>query len=334
MGRDADPPWAILAENRNAMVQPRPKCRSGATAPPPIGQNHMDRMATHPWTMETLHGLRKTKRNKHAAKHHHGDPNKPPLAKNPNPNGQPDPHPATTHCRTNPHTRPSTTKPTGTPSLPHHQPTDSQPRIQQIQTSTKPEHHPTSTRQSNKIHPSTTTNRPGHHASEEPGSNHRLLLQDMPNPNNRINLHRTMRSTATQTEFDTTGTTASFQHSCPRPNHNNETDDHPALKATRHHQSTKTSQRERTNQRSFRENPSFQQESRAEARTSSQPSISTMQLHSKPTAGRHQDPQQNPSRVYPRTKPDQTNRHNQDAGHQHFRHPGPPSHPPSQTIHP
>ena len=106
MGRDADPPWAILAAKRNAMAQPRPTCRSGNTAPPPITRNHMERKAIHPLAMETLHGLRKLKPNQPAPKDRDGATARTPLAKNPAPNGQTAPYTAKNSHHDDTYTRP------------------------------------------------------------------------------------------------------------------------------------------------------------------------------------------------------------------------------------
>ena len=140
MGRDADPPWAIPAENMIPMAKPRPNCQPNADPPPPIGWKHLQRTAATTWTMESLHGLRKNKQNKQRqlpplSTRHHGKTQSPETAKNTEPNGYLDspnmlrskgPNPPNSHRFSKPNER--MTKPSPRMTLPDSRSTTTGPR--------------------------------------------------------------------------------------------------------------------------------------------------------------------------------------------------------------
>ena len=115
--QDADPPWAMPANNTFPMAEARPNHRPKTDPPPPIGWKHIQRTAAPTWTMESLHGLRKHKPNqhyrpRHLIARHHGTTQKPAIAKNTEPNGHNNAAQLLRSSNTNPPTSQQTTKPT------------------------------------------------------------------------------------------------------------------------------------------------------------------------------------------------------------------------------
>ena len=211
MGRDADPPWAILAR-KIPMAEPRPNCQNNADPPPPIGWQHMQRMATATWAMESLHGLRKNKQNKpHDAAtrfpRRHGKTQNPQLAENTASNGNTDPqrllrsndntHPARPQTKTKPNNRMTEptermTEPTKRMTLPDHLSTPPPPA---------PRHE-----DNNKD--------PGH---VDRARHQQALPRPPPQDHSRPNHTTTTTTPATKSEFETMPTSDTTKSSCPGP---------------------------------------------------------------------------------------------------------------------